>query len=154
MSQYFQKRKSISVTPMHLYLTLNSYSQNSIESALTNGINNDNYKQLSLLPTTLSDTTRKKFDRSLNEYLTHGSIQKLVDNYTQWKTVGIGKLEVIQNKYNPTKPLLKLVRKKKKTIHIFQCKPKNKAQGKSIILKAAHTITNTWIILAVRFNAE
>lgn len=81
-----------------------------------------------------------------------GSIQKLVAN--KWKTVGIGQLILIKNKHNPTQVLLKLIRKKRNEIHMFQCKPKIKTNGKSLILKGTDTKKKQEFVLAIRFNQD
>ena len=81
-----------------------------------------------------------------------GSIQKLVAN--KWKTVGIGHLSLFNNRYNPTKVLIKLLRTKRNEIHIFQCNPKNKTHGKSLIIKGTETKKNQEFILAIRFKQD
>eukprot|EP00484_Ammonia_sp_Unknown_P018104 CAMPEP_0197028260 /NCGR_PEP_ID=MMETSP1384-20130603/7984_1 /TAXON_ID=29189 /ORGANISM="Ammonia sp." /LENGTH=649 /DNA_ID=CAMNT_0042457231 /DNA_START=84 /DNA_END=2033 /DNA_ORIENTATION=+ len=79
-----------------------------------------------------------------------GSIQKLVAN--QWKTVGIGQVIIIRNNHNPSYFLLKLLRNKRNEVYVFQCKPKAKASGKSLIMKGIDTKTKKEYVLAVRFD--
>eukprot|EP01084_Bolivina_argentea_P115007 204622_1 len=78
-----------------------------------------------------------------------GSILKLVAN--KWKTVGVGELVLIYNKHNPTEVLLKVIRKEKNDSIMFQCPPKAKPNGKSLILKGISTKKNKEFVLAVRF---
>eukprot|EP01083_Nonionella_stella_P176002 614620_1 len=80
----------------------------------------------------------------------NGCIQKLVHH--DWKTIGVGQLSLIKNTYNPSLILLKLQRKKRNKIHIFQCKPKAKTSGKALILKGTDTKKNQESVLAVRFD--
>eukprot|EP01083_Nonionella_stella_P218477 783434_1 len=79
-----------------------------------------------------------------------GSVQKLVTN--KWKTVGIGQLILLKNKHNPSHILLKFIRKKKNQIYMFQCKPKVKTNGKSLILKGTDTKKKKDLVLALRFD--
>lgn len=81
-----------------------------------------------------------------------GSIQKLVAN--KWKTVGIGQLFLLKNKHNPTQVLIKLIRKKRNEVHMFQCKPKVKQNGKSLIIKGTDTKKKQEFVLAIRFNQD
>merc|ERR1712242_639310 len=73
----------------------------------------------------------------------------------KWKTVGIGKLELIHNEYNPKKILIKLTRRKNDKVYMFQCKPKHKIhQNVAIIIRGTSTICGTRYILALRFNQQ
>lgn len=91
--------------------------------------------------------------RSVTEQcMSEGSIQKLVIN--KWKTVGIGQLILFTNPYNPTHVLIKLIRKKRNKVHIFQCKPKTKTNSKALIIKGTDTKTNQEYVLAIKFTQD
>merc|ERR1712228_275053 len=63
--------------------------------------------------------------------------------------------ELIENQYNPKRILIKLTRRKREKVYMFQCKPKHKIhQNVAIIIRGTDTINGNRYVLALRFNQQ
>ena len=170
MRKYLAKKNTLCcvVQPLQLYLAFNAYTQTTLEAkllSLKQSLDIQLHEEFlrAIEPRigcrfevrALNTVTfaSEKFICDLYDSLIHGSIQKLVSN--KWKTVGIGKMELIENQYNPKRLLVKLTRRKNEKVYMFQCKPKHKIhQNVAIIIRGTDTINGNRHVLALRFNQQ